>query len=430
MLYLESFVHRVELAEIFLRWMVNQPRPEDVLKLKSIINFNSYISRLWMDRMARDLLQGLHGKEPRSFKARTKGDLKDFVVKHPQYTNSRIEALRSHYTRFPEDYFRETPFDGRIYYNLEQGEPLFVASTRFKRFRRIAEKGSRRIVEFLFKRIREHANDLASERAQRLGIPKEQLITSPEQMLEEFQHAERRLIKSIKKGTIQAELPVLAIPDGAGVKLIAEEDQYQRLLGLLEADPRFRVLEKESHTGNYNAINLRVGHIIPRELLLRHPPSGPHLEILVQRGFDRAQVGREYQKFLETAEDHVLMEIIVSDFGEFMESELGRAMHEERVLAQRSNREYRGMLASSVRYLMDYMFTLSIAAAQDPVVEVPIKLWVKYMPDTIDRAIRDLFNVPSDSSFDKDEMQSEDAAAEARTGQAPEPPGPAELAAP
>jgi hypothetical protein len=36
-------------------------------------------------------------------------------------------------------------------------------------------------------------------------------------------------------------------------------------------------------------------------------------------------------------------------------------------------------------------------------VEVPIKLWVKYMPETIDRLIRDIYDVPSDSSFDTSE---------------------------
>ena len=49
MLYLESFVHRVRLAEIVSRWMVNQPKPTDVQELKTILNFNSYIARIWAD---------------------------------------------------------------------------------------------------------------------------------------------------------------------------------------------------------------------------------------------------------------------------------------------------------------------------------------------------------------------------------------------
>jgi len=30
---------------------------------------------------------------------------------------------------------------------------------------------------------------------------------------------------------------------------------------------------------------------------------------------------------------------------------------------------------------------------------VPIKLWVHYMPDTVDAVIRDLFGAPTDASF-------------------------------
>jgi hypothetical protein len=400
MLYLESFIHRVHFAEIVSRWMVNQPQPEDVQRLKAIVNFNSYISRMWVDHLAKSLLQGLYGKEPLCFPAKTKGRLKDFVVKHPLYTNPRIESMIGRYKRFPEDFYRDNPFDGMVYYTREAGEPVFLGTTRIKRFRRIAEKGSRRIVDFMFERIRGHADDLAAERAARLGISKDQLITPPNEMVEEFQHAERRLIKSIKLGTIQSELPILSIPDVVGVKLIVESDQYPRLLDLLTADSACTLLEQERHSGNYNATNLRLAFNLPKERLLAHPPSGHSLKVLGHRGFDTTQVVEQYQSFIENGEDHVLLEIIVANFYEFLESEIGRSMHEERVLGQRSNQTYRSHLAASIRYLMDYMLTLCLAPANTEVTDVPVKLWVKYMPDTIDRLIRDIYNVPTDSSFD------------------------------
>ena len=400
MLYLESFTQRVKLAEIVSRWMVNQPRPGDVEQLKKIVNFNSYAARIWVDHMARDLLCGMHGQEPESFKARTKGALKDFVVKHPLYTNTRIEEIRRHYGRFPEDYYRETPFDGRVYFHHQNGGPLFVGSTRIKRFRRIAEKGGRRIVDFLFQRIRHHADDLARERALAKGISKEQLVTTQAEMEDEFRHAERRLIKSIKQRTLQSQMPVLAIPDVVGIKLIAEKDQYSRLIDLLNNNDSYRLLEEEHHRGRYNATNLRVAHMLPREQLLENAPQGIHRDVLASRGFDPDLVQEQYLDFVREGEDHVMVEVIVSTFQDFMESEYGNAMHEARVLSQRTERQYRGPLATAVRYLMDYMFTLCIAPAHGPIPDVPIKLWVKYMPDTIDRAIRDLFNVPSDSSFE------------------------------
>ena len=131
MLYLESFVHRVQLAEVVSRWMVNKPRPEDAHKLKEIVNFNSYISRLWADHLASWLLQQLYGEAPRSLLCKNKGQLKDFIVRTPRYTNPRIEELFRAYREFPEDYYRESPFDGRAYYAaLPDGTPLYVGSTR------------------------------------------------------------------------------------------------------------------------------------------------------------------------------------------------------------------------------------------------------------------------------------------------------------
>jgi hypothetical protein len=140
--------------------------------------------------------------------------------------------------------------------------------------------------------------------------------------------------------------------------------------------------------------------MIPREFLAAHPPQGEYLRVLANRGFDADQVATQYGEFLEKAEDHVLLEIIASNFQEFLESEIGRSMHEERILAQRSNFEYKSHLATNIRYLMDYMLALCLAPGQDGLMEVPIKLWVRYMPDTMDCITRGLFEVPTDSSFD------------------------------
>ena len=46
------------------------------------------------------------------------------------------------------------------------------------------------------------------------------------------------------------------------------------------------------------------------------------------------------------------------------------------------------------------MFTICVAPEQAPLTELPIKLWVKYMPDTMDRIMRDLFGVPTDATFE------------------------------
>jgi len=173
MLYLESFLHRVRLAEIVSRWVVNKPQAEDVRVLKEIVNFNSYTARLWVDEFATRILSQLHGKAPFSFLCKTKGQLKDFITEHPLYHNERIDGLIRDYGDRPENYYRGTPFDGRVYcIDHGDGLPQYVGSTRIKRFRRIAEKGSRRIVDYMMQRIRANADALAEERARKRGIPR------------------------------------------------------------------------------------------------------------------------------------------------------------------------------------------------------------------------------------------------------------------
>lgn len=404
MLYLESFVHRVQLAEIVSRWVVNQPQPGDVRDLKEIVNFNSYIARIWADELATGLFQDLYGHRPLSRSCKTKGELKDFIVgSRPRYQNERISFLFEHYRRFPEDYYGDTPFDGRMYYIPPIGgeeRPLFVGSSRLKRFRRIAEKGSRRIVDYLFERIRANADALAEARAQRLGIPKNQLVTPADEQVAEFQHAERRLLKRIRTRTIKTEFPILSIPDAVGLKVITEDDQYERLIDVLRQSDRTNLLEVEQHTGRYNAINLRVAYNIPRELLEQRPPNAAALRVLAFRGFDPATVHERYLRFLRNAEDHVLLEIIISNYQEFLESELGRSMHEDRIFFQRETQEYRAHLATNVLYLMDFILSLCLSPQSGEVQEVPIKLWVKYMPDTMDLLFRRLFHIPVDASFD------------------------------
>lgn len=400
MLYIESFVHRVKLAEVVSRWVVNRPRPEDAQKVKEIVNFNSYIARIWVDRLATALFEALWGQPPRSFVCKTKGQLKDFLVQSPRYTNERVQELVTRYRAFPEDFYRDSPFDGRIYYTEQNGHPVYVGSTRIKRFRRIAEKGSRQIVDYMFERIRANADALAEERARKLGIPKHQLITPQEEQVAEFMRAERRLLEMIRQGEIQNEFPILSIPDVVGIKLIAEGAHYEKLVDVLRRDESCKLLEVEHHSGRYNAINMRVAYTIPRKLLGARPPSGRVVKIFNYRGFDAQTLVERYEHFLETAEDHVLLEIIVSDYQEFLESEIGRSMHEDRIFEQRGKRDYNSHLATNVLYLMDLILSLCLSPYSGPVTDVPIKLWVKYMPDTLDRLVRRLYNIPADASFD------------------------------
>jgi hypothetical protein len=402
MLRIDSFIHRSLLAEIISRWMLGKPAPGDVMRLKTIVNFNWYIAKLWIDYLARDILEAFHGVQPVRYPASTKGQLKDFAVTHPPYTTARIEAMRLRYNQFPEDFYRDTPIDGMIYAARIRDDQRFIGSSRIKRFRRIAEKGSRRIIDFMLDHIRANADILAEERARSLGISKEQLITPPEAMAEEFRQAEMRILKGIKNGTFRPQSLELEIPDVAGMKAIIEPRDYGRFRELVARAPGLAIAEEEHHRGTYNAINLKLAYILPKERILAEPPNEAYLRMLSYRGFNAAEVGRQYHEFIESGEDEVRFEIIVSSFQEFLESEIGRSMHEERIQAQRARQDYNGHLATNIRYLMNFILSLCRSPWRGDLQEIPIKLWVKYMPDSIDRVMRRLY-APEEDFYDTGE---------------------------
>lgn len=400
MLLLESFTHRERLAHIIARWMVNQPADGDVRTLKRIVNFNMYMIRLWLPRVLRTLLGELHGGQvPTARMIRHKGDLKDFLVDNLTYSTPRIEELCGRYRRWPEDFYRDTPVHGAYYTIPGERGPVFVGSSRIKRFRRIAEKGSRRIVDFLLERMRKNAEEFADERARTLGIPREELVTPREIELEEFVHAERRVIKGIKRGTIHREMPLLHIPDVAGAKVILEGDLDARLVEILENTLPCEVVEVERHRGDYNASNIKVRYRLPKDLLLASPPRQRYLDVLAWRGFDRDRVAAEYREHIEQCEDEVYLEIIVSNFAELIESEIGRCMHEERIVSLRRDAEYNGFLATNVRYLMDYVFGLCRSPSNCECTQLPIKLWVQYVPEAIEQILLEPY-IPLEGYFD------------------------------
>jgi hypothetical protein len=91
--------------------------------------------------------------------------------------------------------------------------------------------------------------------------------------------------------------------------------------------------------------------------------------------------------------------MIVASFEEFLESEIGRSIHEERIQAQRSHHDYNGHLATNIRFLMNFMLSLCRSPWFNDLNDVPIKLWVKYIPDSLERVIGRLY-VPEEYLFD------------------------------
>jgi len=118
----------------------------------------------------------------------------------------------------------------------------------------------------------------------------------------------------------------------------------------------------------------------------------------VGRGIPESELKRGLEPLLEGAEPRITIELILSSFEALVESELGSSIHEERIIAQRDNKAYVGYIPMNAEFLLEYLFAVGFS----PTIEVrtvPIKLWGRYLPDTLVVYIRQLFQLPRNDLF-------------------------------
>ncbi|MBA4396653.1 MAG: hypothetical protein C0394_04625 [Syntrophus sp. (in: bacteria)] len=401
MIRIDSYLHRDVLSELIRRWMYHDVRPDDADRIACLVNFNHlYVSRclrLFSEGIFQELYPGGISRRP----ALRKGDLKDALVVRPPYRNARIDELIGEYRAHPERYYRDTPFHGMLFFAHREGIDECIGSSRIKRARRLAEKAARRIIDRMFDNIKKHADILADDRARRLGISRDQLVTPPEEMQDEFLKAESRVLDELRRGKPLEDEEDILISDVAGIKMILEAPQQEQLTALLNRLPDCRIAEEESHDGPYNATNLIVCYRPDRDRILSRPVGGRILSLMQARGMEPEQIRQAFAEFVMTGEKAVSLEIIVSNYEETLESEIGRCIHEDRIIKQRLTRQYRGHLSKNIEYLMEYLFAFPMSAHCD-LTELPIKLWNRYLPDYFDEVLKDLFHIPSDGLLDDD----------------------------
>ena len=164
------------------------------------------------------------------------------------------------------------------------------------------------------------------------------------------------LMICVKKGRLQTREKNSSINDVAGVKVILEEPEQRRLTELLDRLPNCEIVEEEKHTGQYNATNLIVRYRPPREEIIARPFGRGFLNVMQKRGLSPDEAGQAFAEFVRSGEEDVLLEIILSTYQEMLESEIGRCMHEDRIIEQRLCQQYRGPLAQNIQYLLEYLF--------------------------------------------------------------------------
>jgi len=216
-------------------------------------------------------------------------------------------------------------------------------------------------------------------------------------MTGEFLIAEERLLNDLReKRPIAGDGELLAINDVAGVKIVLEAPAQGNLIELLRRCPDCEVVEEETHAGRYNATNLLIRFRPPRREILSRPLGPGVLNAMQARGLSASEANRSFTEFVLSGEEDVLLEIIFSNYQEMLESEIGRCIHEDRIIEQRLRQQYRGPLARNIQYLLEYLFAFP-SSRQRELGELPIKIWNRYLPDYFDEVLKQLFHIPSDN---------------------------------
>ncbi|MBN2723699.1 MAG: hypothetical protein JXR95_06480 [Deltaproteobacteria bacterium] len=395
-MYLGGFIHRDKLFQIAMRWLGDQLEPDDAWNVSEIFAYEGFVSGNPIKSFITSFLEELHGQKIENRYVSYKHQVKEAVVRHIPDPDSRMDFLVKNFKSRPEEYFPRAPFNGLMMYTETND---LVGMYRIKRARRVAEKVSRRMADLILDNIRNHAKRLAQGRASMLGIPFDTLLSTGEEMVNEFEIAERRLAEQFTSGEIPFAQDDIAIHDTIGIKVIGTPEILKKAEELLINHPDLAWVEREIHSGSYNAVNVQVDLKLPPpqqivdRVLNRIVPPFP-----LSRGISLENLIEGFPGYVESGARTIRLEIILTTYPELIESEIGRSIHEERTLKQRKQREYTGRIAKNAEFIIEYLLSVAFSPKID-INFIPVKLSGHYLPETVSHAIRKLYGLDESALF-------------------------------
>jgi hypothetical protein len=68
-------------------------------------------------------------------------------------------------------------------------------------------------------------------------------------------------------------------------------------------------------------------------------------------------------------------------------------MHETRIVRQRRLQDGCGNITTNIEYIIEFLLAVGMSPATR-IDEIPIKIWGRYLPDTLSNEIRKLYQLP------------------------------------
>jgi hypothetical protein len=383
-----AYCHRRQLLQITERWLANRLAPDDALQITRIVTYDGFIAWHTMVAFVQSLTRRLGHAKVRTLSLYRKKDLKDFITAATPTASPRAAELIAAYRSLPDAYYIGSPMAG---YLLHDPAGRVLSICRFKRTKRIAEKASRYAALHL-------CGDLRRQTQAPMGVADAAPSPAGHLSAEPQARTEAEIIAAIRSRGLRLPRRVMEIRDVVGAKIIDWGFGPAGLEAAVADLPGATVLEKEVHRGVYNAIHYTVGLQIQPDPIVAAFGASPHQKTCRRRGLPDAGTD-DFASFLRSGAPDLSLDLILTTHDELLESELGRSMHETRIFRQRQERALYGNIALNIEYLIEYLLAVGLSPATI-IDEIPIKLWGRYLPDTLSYCIRRLYGIPEFTLID------------------------------
>ncbi len=385
-MYLSGLVHRDRLFDVASRWLADHVSSDDGRILTEIFAFERAITSPLVQALVADLARAIQPGDLRLTRVNSKDAVRKAIVDAVHDPTPRIEQLLAHYREFPEEFFPRTPVHMSL---VTDGRGSLVGMVRRKRIRRIADKVSRRVADQLADEIEIAAKSLAVARAGSAGVPLDGMVSSREQMVDEFAAAERIVADQIRTGRLGFDPDKVRVDDVIGVKVIGTPSELALIEAALDARDCTFACESEVHGGSYTGTHYLVDLELPPIEQIIGRFQGVDWSFAEGRGLSAYHLEESLIDYLDAASPSFRVELILTTLDDLVESEFGRCIHEVRIIEQRDRTAYSGRIAQNASSIIEYMLQLAIS----PTVQVeglPIKIWGRYLRDTMVEALAKL----------------------------------------
>ena len=385
-MYLSGLLHRDRLFDIASRWLADRVHPDDGKTLTEIFAFERAITAPSVRALVADLVRSARPGPLRLRRVDSKDAVRRAIVDAVSDPAPRVEQLLAHYREFPEEFFPRTP----VHMSLVTGAGgSLVGMIRRKRLRRIADKVSRKVADQLAGEIDRAARSLAEARAGSVGIPLEAMVSSRQQMDAEFAAAERIVADRIRSGQVTLDPDRVRVDDVIGIKLLGSPAELERIAAALDERDGTFACASEVHEGRYTGTHYLVDLELPPVERILSGLNGIDWSFTQGRGLTAYHLEESFVEYLTSGSTSFRVELILTTLDDLVESEFGRCIHEVRILDQRDRATYSGRIAQNASSIIEYMLHLAISPTVR-VDDLPIKVWGRYLRDTVAHALAQL----------------------------------------